>query len=84
MHKLSNFRLNIDRIFLLTYTGMICQNIKKVKEGNDELRCSILHCQDIEFIKIRFCLYARYLCSRDALGQARRATIGYLVYNGFV
>ena len=33
-------------------------------------------------------LYARYLCSRDALGlkaeqpvgQARRATIGYLVY----
>ena len=34
-------------------------------------------------------LYARYLCSRDALGlkakqpagQARRATIGYLVYN---
>ena len=25
-------------------------------------------------------LYSRYLCSRDALGQARRATIGYLVY----
>ena len=25
-------------------------------------------------------LYARYLCSRDALGQARRATIRYLVY----
>ena len=39
-------------------------------------------------------LYARYLCSRDALGlkaepmqpvgQARRATIGYLVYNSRV
>ena len=34
-------------------------------------------------------LYARYLCSRDALGlkaavgQARRATIGYLVYKVF-
>ena len=26
-------------------------------------------------------LYARYLYSRDALGQARRETIGYLVYN---
>ena len=29
-------------------------------------------------------LYARYLCSRDALsrpGQARRVTIGYIVYN---
>ena len=38
-----------------------------------------------------FWLYARYLCSRDALGlkaeqpagQARRATIGYIVYNYF-
>ena len=28
-------------------------------------------------------LYAKYLCSRDALGQARRATIGYLVYKPF-
>ena len=39
-----------------------------------------------------YSLYARYLCSRDALGlkakqpvgQARRATIGYLVYKPIV
>ena len=38
------------------------------------------------------CMQARYLCSRDALGlkaeqlagQARRATIGYLVYNSIL
>ena len=36
----------------------------------------------------RYLLYARYLCSHDALGlkagQARRATIGYLVYKGIL
>ena len=38
-------------------------------------------------VDLSFHLYARYLCSRDALGLARpsaRATIGYLVYNRFI
>ena len=36
--------------------------------------------ENLPFFILITLLYARYLCSRDALGQARRATIGYLVY----
>ena len=49
----------------------------------------IFEALDLSSMMTQLTLYARYLCSRDALGlkawqpvgQARRATIGYLVYN---
>ena len=68
--------LNCDTTYGLPYE---CKSTSKAERTNKRLNQSlrlILHDKNP--------LYARYLCSRDALGlkagQARRATIGYLVY----